>query len=139
MITDWVNAGTIDSNWKTDPNLITAEWLVSFSTIGISHLSTEYVLIPISATKNGAAYNPTGDTVKFAFMPTATQVPQNTDWVLGTWDTTSGNPIYPYNAKCLVGPNGGTINLTIGTYVVYVQISDSPEQPVLIGGQLQIQ
>lgn len=137
MITKWVNAGTIDSNWKTDPNLITTEWLVSFTTIGISHLSTEYILIPIAATKNGVAYNPTGDVVKFAFMPNATQVPQVSDWVNGGWDTDSGNPIYPYNAKCLVGPLG-TIILGIGTYVVYVQITDSPEQPVLIGGQLQI-
>lgn len=137
MITNWVRAGTIDSNWKTDPNLIATEWLVSTSTIGISHLSTEYVLIPIAATKNGAAYDPTGDTVKFAFMPTATQVPQVTDWVNGAWDTTSGDPIYPYRAKCLVGPLG-TTNLAIGTYVVYIQITDSPEQPVLVGGRLQI-
>lgn len=114
------------------------EWTVGFETIGFSHLSTEYVLIPVAATKNGAAYNPTGDAVQFAFMPTSTQVPGVSDWVSGAWDTTSGNPIYPYNAKCLVGP-GGIINLTQGTYVIYVKITDSPEIPVMVGGQLQIQ
>jgi hypothetical protein len=110
---------------------------VGFETIGFSHLSTEYILIPVAATKNGAAYNPTADAVQFAFMATATQVPQVSDWQSGTWDTTSGNPIYPYNAKCLVGPTG-TINLGIGTYVIYIKITDSPEIPVLVGGQLQI-
>lgn len=131
---DWTIASA-NTNWKSD--LPYTEWTVSFSAIGISHLSTEYVLIPVQATKNGIAYDPTGDTVQFAFMPTATQVPGVSDWVNGAWDTTSGNPIYPYNAKCLVGPMGTTI-LSIGTYVIYIKVTDSPEVPVLVGGQLQI-
>lgn len=132
--TEWVNSPA-ETQWKSEDTY--TDWGVSVATIGFSHLSTEYVLVPISATKNGAAYDPTGDTVQFAFMPTPTQVPQVSDWQTGTWDTTSGNPIYPYNAKCLVGP-GGTITLGIGNYVIYVKITDSPEVPVLVGGYLQI-
>lgn len=113
------------------------EWNVGFDVIGMSHLSTEYVIIPVSATKSGLPYNPTGDVVKFAFMPTPTQVPQVSDWVSGSWDTDTTNVLYPYAAKCLVGPAGIT-TLGIGTYIIYLQITDNPEVPVLIGGQLQI-
>ena len=107
------------------------------ATIGLSQLATEYVLIPVAATKAGRPYNPTSDTVQFAFAATATYVPQNADWVSGSWDTDTTNILYPYSAKCLVGPSG-TITLGIGTYIIYVKITDSPEIPVLIGGQLQI-
>ena len=116
---------------------ISTEWNVGFTSIGLSHLSTEYVLVPVSAAKSGASYNPTADTVQFAFMPTATQVPQVSDWVSGSWDTDSGNVLYPYSAKCLVGPSG-TITLGIGNYVIYLKITDNPEIPVLVGGQLAI-
>ena len=109
----------------------------SFDTIGMSQLSTQYVFIPVSATKSGVAYNPTGDVVQFAFMPTATQVPQVSDWVAGSWDTDSSSILFPYSAKCLVGPSG-TTNPGIGTFVMYLKVTDSPEIPVLIVGQLQI-
>jgi hypothetical protein len=110
---------------------------VGFATIGQSHLATMYILIPVTATKAGVAYNPTGDTVQFAFMPTPTQVPQNTDWAAGSWETDTADILFPYSAKCLVGPSG-TITLGIGTYIIYLKISDNPETPVLIAGQLQI-
>lgn len=113
------------------------EWTVGTTTIGQSHLSLEYVYVPVSATKLGATYNPTGDTVQFAFMPTPTQVPQTSDWQTGAWDTVSTDVIYPYRAKCLVGP-GGTIVLTVGIYVIYIKITDNPEIPVLYAGQLEI-
>jgi hypothetical protein len=70
-------------------------------------------------------------------MPTPTQNPISGDWQTGAWDTNTTNIIYPYFAKCLVGPSG-TINLGLGTYVIYVKITDNPEVPVLIGGQLVI-
>jgi hypothetical protein len=110
---------------------------VGFDTIGMSHLSTQYVLVPVAASKLGTSYNPAGDTVQFAFMPTATQVPGNSDWVSGSWETDTASLLYPYTAKCLVGP-AGTITLGLGTYVMYLRISDSPEIPVLLAGQLQI-
>jgi hypothetical protein len=113
------------------------EWTVGYAAIGMSHLATEYVLIPVSATRSGRAYNPTADVVQFAFMPTPTQVPGSSDWVTGAWDTDTASVIYPYSAKCLVGP-AGTITLGIGTYIIYVKITDNPEIPVLVPGQLQI-
>lgn len=110
---------------------------MGFDLIGMSQLSTQYVFIPVSATRSGAAYNPTGDPVVFAFAPTATYVPQNTDWVAGSWDTDTSSILFPYSAKCLVGP-AGTVTLGIGTYVMYIRITDNPEVPVLIAGQLQV-
>ena len=103
----------------------------------MSQLSTQYVFIPVSASRSGLPYNPTGDPVVFAFMPTATQVPTLSDWVAGSWDTDTTNILYPYQAKCLVGPSG-IINPGIGTYVMYIKITDNPEIPVLLVGQLQI-
>jgi hypothetical protein len=111
---------------------------VGFSVIGMSHLSLKYYIVPVKATKAGAAYNPTGDTVQFAFMPTPTQVPQSSDLVTGSWETNPYSLLFPYNAKVLVGP-GGTITLGIGTYIVYQKTTDSPEIPFDIVGQLQIQ
>ena len=108
---------------------------MGYSQVIISHLSTEYVLVPISATKEGLSYNPTGDTVTMAFMPNAVQQPGVSDWQTASWDTDSTNIIYPYTVKCLVGP-AGVITLTTGTYVIYVKIQDNPETPVLVAGQL---
>ena len=110
---------------------------MGFSTIGMSHLSLQYYFVPVQVTKLGVAYNPTGDTVQFAFMPTPTQVPGNTDWVAGSWDTSQASVLFPYNAKCLIGP-GGTITLGIGTYISYMKVTDDPEIPVTVVGQLQV-
>jgi hypothetical protein len=111
---------------------------VGFSTLGMSHLATMYYLVPVAATKAGVTYNPAADTVQFAFAATATYVPQVSDWVAGSWDTNTSSVLFPYSAKCLVGPSG-TITLGIGTYYAYVKITDSPEVPVLLAGILQIQ
>jgi hypothetical protein len=103
----------------------------------MSHLSTQYYLVPVAASTSGTSYNPTSDSVQFAFMPQATRVPENSDWVSGSWQTVPTNIIYPYAARCLVGPSG-TVNPGIGTYYAYCKITDNPEIPVLICGQLQI-
>jgi hypothetical protein len=105
--------------------------------IGQSHLALKNIYLPVTATLLGLPYNPTGDTVQFAFMPTPTQVPQPSDLVAGAWETWTTDVLYPYRAKCLVGP-GGTISLGIGTYIVYVKITDNPEVPFDPVGQLQI-
>ena len=39
---------------------------------------------------------------------------------------------------CLIGPNGGTQQLTAGYWTVFVKIGDSPEVPVLLAGQIQM-
>ena len=138
------SAGAFRSNWDTDlirsrwnTDTIWSEWIVSFSTFNVSHLSTEYILIPVSVTIAGQPYNPGSDTVQFAFMPNAVQQPAGGDWVNGSWETVPTNFIYPYNAKCLVGPSGATV-LTLGTYAVYLKIIDNPEIPVRACAQLTI-
>jgi hypothetical protein len=123
------------TEWMT--NVPDTGWIVGFETLTLSHLSTEYILVPIAVTKAGVPYNPTSDTLQFAFMPNSVQVPQSGDWVSGVWETVSTNIIYPYNAKCLVGPTGTTAP-TLGTYIIYLKITDNPEVPVLVGGQLVI-
>jgi hypothetical protein len=93
--------------------------------------------VPISATKQGVSYNPTGDVVQMAFMPNTAQQQGVSDWQTASWDTDSTNIIYPYSAKCLVGPSG-VITLVTGTYVIFVKITDNPETPVLVAGQLAV-
>lgn len=132
MIFDWTSGSAV-SQWDIDE--IRGDWTVGFSTLTISHLSTEYILIPISVTKAGDPFNPTSDEVQFAFMPNPVQQPGMSDWVTGEWDTDTSNIIYPYNAKCLVGPTG-TITLGTGAYSIYVKVFDDPETPVLVAGQL---
>ncbi len=120
--------------WAT--GVLEQEWAVGYETLGFSHLSTQYVVLPVAAMKAGSAYNPTADVVQFAFMPAATQLPASGDWVAGTWETSS-NVTYPYNAKCLVG-TAGTTALSVGNYAVYMKVIDSPEIPVFIAGSLQV-
>ena len=111
---------------------------MGFASISIPHLSLQYVGIPVKTTTlTGALYNPTSDAVQMAFMPTATQVPQSADWQPSIWAAVAGNLVYPYAAYCLVGP-GGTVNPGIGTFIIYLKVTDNPEIPVLIAGQLQI-
>lgn len=101
----------------------------------ISRLSTEYVIVPVSAIFNGAVHNPTGDVIQFAFTTGYGITPVT--WVNGVWDS---NPVQStwYNAKCLVGP-GGSVTLASGTYTVWVKITDNPEIPVRQAGTLVIQ
>ena len=110
---------------------------MGYSSLGFSQLATLYYKVPVAATDSGSPVNPTGDPVVFAFMPTATQVPQETDWVAGSWETITSSILYPYSARCLVGP-AGTVTLGVGTYVAYVKVTSNPEIPVLIAGYLQI-
>lgn len=108
------------------------------SLISISHLSLQYVGVPVKPLLlTGQPFNPTADPVAMAFMPTAYQVPVLSDWKTAVWAVRSSNVLEPYAAACLVGP-GGTIQLGIGTYIIYLKVTDNPEIPVLTGGQLQI-
>ncbi len=96
--------------------------------------SLEYVLVSVTANVNGAPYNPTVDSVQFAFPP-AGSAP--TTWYAGSWDSNPVPGTSTYTAKCLVGP-GGTTQLVAGSYAVYVKITDNPEIPVRQAGLLAI-
>ena len=111
---------------------------MGFDTIGMSQLSLQYVGVPVKATLlTGASFDPTALLVQMAFMPSATQVPQNADWQTAIWSAQPGSLLYPYAAYCLVGP-GGTITLGLGTYYMYLKVTGLPEIPVMLAGQLQI-
>lgn len=97
-----------------------------------SSLATLMVQVPISAVLNGTtAYNPTADTVQFAFIaPLPNIKPAPSDWQAGSWVT---NPGPVYMAQCLVGP-GGTIALAAGVYAIWVKVIDNPETFIPPGG-----
>lgn len=102
----------------------------------ISAASLEYVRVPVAATSAGAAVNPTADVVKMAFIaPEAT--PAAGDLKAASWDTDPTTTPPTYRAQCLVGP-GGTITLAAGLYVVWVQVTDSPEIPLRPAGTLEV-
>lgn len=102
-----------------------------------SALSCQYVQAAVTATAAGVPYNPTVDTVQFAFM-TGNTNPGTADWKAGSWDgTTPRPPGSTYTAQCLVGP-GGTTVLAAGTYAMWIKITDTPEIPVINVGPLKI-
>ena len=74
--------------------------------LSLSSLSTEYIRIEVSATESGAAVDPTGDTVEFAFMTNAEDEPSS--WDTGEWETDPAGPTY--YARILVGPSGKVLS-----------------------------
>ena len=87
----------------------------------ISVLSTEYLRYTVQATIAGTPYNPSGDTVAFAF-PLTGMSPST--WYTGSWEQVG----VTYVARILIGPSGQT--LSTGSYDVWIKITDSPEIPV---------
>jgi hypothetical protein len=107
--------------------------------VRIPAVSTEFVRVQVSASKNGLTYNPTSDNVYFAYTalnvePTGiSSPPSGSVWTQGQWETVGST----YIACGLVGPIGGTV-LAVGTYSIWVFISDNPETPVRNAGTLQV-
>jgi hypothetical protein len=101
----------------------------------ISTQSKVYVKAPIKAVKAGAAFDPRVDAVTMAFSKTETLVGTET-WNAATWEASS--TAGKYLARCLVGPGGGTIQLTAGQWYVFTKVTDSPEAPVLEHGPIEV-
>ncbi len=101
----------------------------------MSVLSTQFFPVQISSVVSGAPYDPTNDTVQFAFVAKGVE-PGSGDWNVGQWDDSSG-PYY--TAKVLVGPLNGGVSLGVGNYVAWCKITDNPEVPVIKVGTLEIQ
>jgi hypothetical protein len=98
----------------------------------ISSLSTQYVYVPVRAFSQNALYNPTALTVQMAFVDGWSK-PADEDWNPASWAwTTSANGYYA--AQCLVGPENDGVVLAVGTWNVWVQVTGSPEVPVLVSG-----
>lgn len=100
--------------------------------------SLSYVRARVSARASGAAVNPTSDTVAVAFETTdAAPAAAAASWKSATWDTDTSTTPTTYRAQCLVGPSG-TVNLSAGTYYMFVKVTDSPEVPIMYSGIVQV-
>lgn len=99
------------------------------NTVTQSVLSTQLVQIQITV-RSPSSYDPTGDAVAMAFTPQTypETSPTSGSWVTGSWATFPGPA---YWAQALVGPANGGTALSLGTYQVWVRITDDPEVPVL--------
>ncbi|MEU2426905.1 hypothetical protein ABZ619_38835 [Streptomyces sp. NPDC007851] len=98
--------------------------------------SRQYVQAQVEATAAGQPYNPTVDTVEFAFTAVGAR-PET--WYPGGWDGTQPIPgTTAYRAQVLVGPGSNGPTLAPGRYAVFLRITDTPEQPVIPVGQLAV-
>jgi hypothetical protein len=93
------------------------------NTLGpIPTASQQYVPIVVAATKLGAAYNPTGDTVQIALTSTNRE-PAGGDWISAVWEVSGSQ----YTALALITPG----QYSAGTYYPWVKVTDNPETPVI--------
>jgi hypothetical protein len=105
--------------------------------ITLSVLSTQYVQVPVDTTFNGTPFNPTGDPVAMAFMPSPPDAnPGSGDWKTAVWQTL---PNGVYAVRLLIGPGTGGLVLTVGNYNIWLRITDNPEIPTQNVGILRIQ
>lgn len=127
-------AGSTVSRWQAGETVSAWKVISQGATMSqtIASASLQYVRAPVAATVNGAAFNPTVDTVQMAFTSTFRE-PVLADFNAGSWETAGST----YYARCLVGP-GGAVALAAGVWFVWVKITDSPEIPVLPAGTLTV-
>ena len=93
-----------------------------------SALDTRYLAYPVDYVVGGTIQNPSADPVAFAFMPNPPSAsPGVSDWHTGSWITTTSGI---YAAQILLGPANGGYVLPVGTYNVWIRITDNPEVPV---------
>ena len=95
--------------------------------LSISAQSLQYVKVPVAAKLAGVVVNPTGDVVQLAF-PSAGAPPAT--WFSGAWETDSSSSSPVYLARTTVGPGGPAV-LALGTYDIWVKVTDNPEIPAL--------
>lgn len=62
--------------------------------------------------------------------------PSPGDWKGANWETDATTIPPTYSARCLVGP--GAVVLTVGSWDVWVKVTDAPESPARRVGNLQI-
>jgi hypothetical protein len=105
----------------------------------ISAQSKEYVKVPVTARDSGGIINPITGSNAFAFLAPEATPAGGTTWTSGDWETVtqtgSGAPIY--KARCLIGP-GGSIQLVVGSYDVWLRITYQTETVMRKVGSLRI-
>lgn len=99
--------------------------------------SVVYVRAPlIKPLKNGVAYDPTGDVVDLAIIPSTQAKPTSGDWKTAGWEPSNGSGTYW--GRLLVGPGTMFGQLTAGTYLVSMRVHDNPETPILTSGYITV-
>lgn len=96
-------------------------------TIKVSALTEEFIRVPVSATEDGEAIDPTTGDVAFAFVEAGD--PEAGDWQAGTWEEASGSQ---YFARFLTG------TLAEGRYWVWLRVTKGPETVVRRCGVLVV-
>ena len=103
----------------------------------VSVLSTETISIPVTVTSGATAFDPTGDAVRIAFIP-STANPGSGDWVAAQWRGVPGVLGKSWLAVIDIGP-GGAKTLTYGRYYVWVTFTTGGSaSPVRCVGTIQI-
>lgn len=90
----------------------------------IESTSTIYVPVPIYSWPQGLTIE--NDPVYMAFQPLGADT-IGAEWLTASWLGGANIP----TVICLVGPNGGQVQLQPGSYQMYVRIVDNPEIPDL--------
>lgn len=103
--------------------------------VTISSTSREYVRLPVAATLDGIAQDPTADTVEFAAVAVGAEP---SSWTAGQWETDTTTDPDTFWARILVSgtAGGGTLALADGTYDLWIRVTDSPERPARRVGTL---
>lgn len=101
----------------------TTPWTCTGRTTPVDALSTEYYEIGVTWTRG----TPTALPTQIAIMPIGHE-PATGDWHDATWDTNADGTTV---AKLLVGPDGGALAPTPGRYRAWVNVTATPEHPVL--------
>lgn len=105
--------------------------------------SIEYLRVPVAILDaTGTPADPTGITVHVGFSTSADTTPST--WHVATWETSEQVGVdvgyrhvaTAYKARVLVG--AGAADLAVGTWAVFVKLTDSPETPIMLAGQLAI-
>lgn len=97
----------------------------------ISAQSKQYVIVEVEGQDDNGVINPTGLAVAFAFLPQDTVPTGATTWYAGSWFTVTQTGLDPiYKARVLIGPGGGVVTLTEGSWDVYVRVTHPTEVPI---------
>lgn len=97
-----------------------------------STLSLEYVRVTVRASLAGVAKDPTPDVVGFALTAPGANPVTFTSGGWETYDATAKTAV----ARILVGPSGTLAAPAVGTWDVWVKVTDSPEIPVIKAGSV---
>ena len=94
--------------------------------------SVEYIRVRTSAVdEDGAAVDPTVDTVALAFIAEGDPIVASSTFVAGTWETDVSDPASPlYYARVLAGPGAAFVPAAGASYDVYIKVTDNPEIPI---------